>query len=507
MAHIPQDGFTAFQLFNQGFSYTYDDCIFHPGHIYFPADAVDLTGSITRNIHLRCPCVSSPMDTVTESTMAAAMAAVGGMGFIHYNNTPEEQAAQVAEAKRERVGFVSTALCLKPTNTVLDYLRLTRGHDVTSVCITEEGTVGSRFLGLVTAEDVDFLEDRATPLEEVMARDVATVPEGCSQEEAKKTLKESRQQFLPMLSAQGSSQTLVGLVSRSEMLKMLSYPPLGPPSLGTDGKVLVGAAVGTRPSDQQRVDLLVKAGVNAVILDSSQGDSTFQLSMLAHLKRAHPGLDVIGGNVVTSSQARRLIEAGADGLRVGMGSGSICTTQEVCAVGRGQATAVYKTACLASAMGKGVPIIADGGVKNSGHIVKAFALGAGSVMMGGFLAGTQEAPGEFFVQDGQKVKRYRGMGSLEAQQLGSATRYLGDTQKMVIAQGVAGSVKAKGSVLRLLPFTMQAVRQGFQDLGVKSLAEASRGLHGGTMLLEVRSGAAQSEGGISGMVSYEKRAF
>ncbi len=237
--------------------------------------------------------------------------------------------------------------------------------------------------------------------------------------------------------------------------------------------------------------------VDVVVLDSSQGDSVYQIEMVQHIKREHPGLDVICGNVVTSEQMMRLVSAGADGLRVGMGSGSICTTQEVCAVGRGQATAVYHTGRMGLSLG--VPIIADGGIRSSGTIVKALALGANAVMCGSMFAGTEEAPGDFQTVDGIRVKRYRGMGSLEAQANNSATRYYGESQKLIIAQGVSGTVKAKGSVKSIVLHTAQAIKHGFQDAGSQNIIEAHEALHSGTQRLEVRTGASISEGGVHDM--------
>ena len=263
--------------------------------------------------------------------------------------------------------------------------------------------------------------------------------------------------------------------------------------------------MGTREGDKARVAALVEAGVDAVILDSSQGDSVFQVSMIEHIKAVHPNVKVIAGNVVTRAQARRLIDAGCDSLRVGMGSGSICTTQEVCAVGRGQATAVYHVAREARL--RGIPIIADGGIQNSGHITKALALGASCVMCGSLFAGTWEAPGRFVVVDGVRVKAYRGMGSLDAMKQGSSTRYLGDKQKLQIAQGVAGTVRDKGSVRKTIPFLAQAVKQGFQDFGARSLARAHELLDDGSLRMECRSGAAQAEGGIHDMHSYQKKSW
>jgi len=497
-----EDGFSAEVLFKQGVSYTYDDLIFHPGFINFPTDAVDLSTRLTRNIQLRTPCVSSPMDTVTESSMAAAMATVGGIGFIHYNNQPQVQASLVKKAKSQRVAFVPDPVCLCPWDPIshIDRLKETKGFS--SVLVTEDGKVGSKLVGIVTSRDTDFVLDRSTEVREVMSRDIISAPADASLEEASKLLIQSKKSLLPLVTESGE---LSELLCRTDLKARRENPESGSPSLDANGKFLVGAAMGTRESDQIRLKLLVEAGVNVVILDSSQGDSIYQRQMIEYVKKVHPQLDVIAGNVVTAYQARNLIEAGADALRVGMGSGSICTTQEVCAVGRGQGTAVYKTAAVGDAMG--VPIIADGGIANSGHVVKALSLGASTVMMGSFLAGTDEAPGDFFIQDGLRLKKYRGMGSLEAMAKGSDARYLGDKSRLKIAQGVSGSVAAKGSVLRLIPYTLHAVKQGFQDLGTPSIRAAHDALCSGGIRLEVRTGAAQKEGGVHDLVSYEKRRF
>lgn len=330
---VLSDGFSAAALFKQGFSYTYDDLIFHPGFIDFAVDDVDLATSLTRNIKLRTPCVSSPMDTVTEENMAVTMAAVGGIGFVHYNNTPQEQAQIVKRAKNQKVGYVANPVCVSPSDSIstIDSLKACRGFS--SVVVTEDGELGSRLVGVVTSRDVDFVRDRSTQVREVMSRDVVTAPAGSSLEDAAKVLIQSKKSLLPLVTESGN---FVALLCRTDLKAFYELPLLGAPSLGSDGKILVGAAIGTRDSDKDRLKLLVEAGVNVVIVDSSQGDSMYQRGMIEYIKKVYPGLDVIGGNVVTAYQAKNLIDAGVDGLRVGMGSGSICTTQEVCAVGRGQ---------------------------------------------------------------------------------------------------------------------------------------------------------------------------
>ncbi|KAF3771874.1 Inosine-5'-monophosphate dehydrogenase [Nymphaea thermarum] len=418
-----KDGFTPEHLFNQGTSYTYDDVIFHPGYIDFPAESVDLTTNLTRNITLATPCVSSPMDTVTESSMAAAMAALGGIGIT-----------LVSHAKSLRFGFVSDPLCLSPSDTVGDASAILSSSSSSCILVTESGTTKSRLVGIVTERDLFAAPDQETRLSSVMTRDPISVPAETRFEQAAASLIAKKLKYLPLVSKDG---LLVELLSRDNVKKRMELPvSVARPSVGVDGKFLVGAAIGTRENDKERLEYLVKAGINVIVLDSSQGDSTYQKEMILYVKRTYPKLDVIAGNVVTSYQAQNLIKAGADALRVGMGSGSICTTQEVCAVGRAQATAVYKVASVASQ--SGVPIIADGGIQNSGHIVKALSLGASTVMMGSFFAGTEEAAGGYFYKvihilwknicvncmDGRRLKKYRGMGSLDAMTKGSDARYL-----------------------------------------------------------------------------------
>jgi len=366
------DGTTMLNLFGQGVSYTYDDVIFHPGYIGFSADQVDLTTNVTKNISIRTPLVSSPMDTVTEGAMAHAMASLGGLGCIHYNNTVEEQVAHVRNAKSRHVMSVFTPEVMRPDACVADLDALQQRRGFRSVVVTDTGVMGGIVKGIVTSRDIEFVTNRHTLLSDVMTTEleVARAEAGAelSAGEIEALLLKSKRGKLPICGAGGE---LLGLATRAELKNLKRCPPPGAPSLAPDGRILVGAAVGTRESDKERAAALLAAGANCIVLDSSQGFSQYQMEMIKHLKRSHEGIEVIAGNVVTGAQAEALIQCGADGLRVGMGSGSICTTQEVCAVGRGQATAVYKTAGVAAR--HGVPILADGGIQNSGHITKVSA--------------------------------------------------------------------------------------------------------------------------------------
>ncbi|XP_030966615.1 inosine-5'-monophosphate dehydrogenase 2-like [Quercus lobata] len=509
-SEIVEDGFASTRLFNQGYSYTYDDVIFLPHYIDFSTDDVSLSTNLTRRLPLYTPIVSSPMDTVTESAMAAAVASLGGIGIIHPNLSAQVQAAMVRSVKSRRVPFLSSPTFLSPSHRIssLDDFDASSPY----VLVTESGSPRSKFVGYVSKSDWLNLEDerKGSEVKSYMktSNDIV-VPWNQSLDQIESFFKEKDSDLGVLVRGNAdvaAESEVVDVVMKEDVERVRGNPRLGlGGTVGPDGGWRVGAAIGTRENDKERLEGLVKEGVDVVVLDSSQGNSIYQIEMIKYVKRVYPELDVIGGNVVTAAQAENLIKAGVDGLRVGMGSGSICTTQEVCAVGRGQATAVYKVASIASKYG--VPVIADGGISNSGHIVKALVLGASTVMMGSFLAGSEEAPGSYEYQNGRRVKKYRGMGSLEAMTKGSDQRYLGDTTKLKIAQGVVGAVADKGSVLKFVPYTMQAVKQGFQDLGASSLKSAHDLLRGGVLRLEVRTGAAQVEGGVHGLVSYEKKPF
>jgi len=500
------DGFAAQDIFAGSVSksgYTYDDLIILPGRINFGVHEVVLDSHFTKTIRLHTPIVSSPMDTVTESKMAIAMALEGGVGIIHTNMSIEDQANEVMKVKKYKSGFITDPVCISPTMLLSDLDELGKKCGFTGFPVTEDGRMGSKLLGLVTKRDTDFVAERtSTRVNSIMTKiqDIHSAEEGVDLTTAHKILTETKKGKLPIVTKTGR---LVALVARSDMHKRFDFPYA---TKDKNKSLIVAASVGTRPVDRDRVQALVAAGVDAIVVDSSQGDSMYQREMLMWMKKEFSELQVIGGNVVTKAQAKNLIDCGVDALRVGMGIGSICTTQEVCACGRAQASAVYQVAKLARA--HGVPIIADGGISSPGHIVKALTLGAGVAMCGSLLAGTEETPGDYYYNEGGvRLKRYRGMGSIDAMKKGSDDRYFGSNTSVKVAQGVSGSVQDKGSLHKYLPYLVQGIKHGMQDMGASSVDGLRSQLYSGQLRFELRSAAAQREGGVHGLHSFERKLF
>ena len=491
-----RDGQDASQLFTSGKGFTYADIILLPGYIDFDAVDVDLSSRLTRDITLRSPIVSSPMDTVTESKMAIALALMGGIGIIHYNNTPEEQVKHVARVKRYRNGFITEPVVVGPDATISDVRRIKRERGFSGIPITEDGTLRTPVIGIVTNRDMDFVESDDTPVKEVCTpRDrLITAPAGVTLPEANARIRETK---VGKLLVVDDEFRLVALVARNDLKKSRDFPDA---TQDDEGNLLCGAAISTHPRDRDRLDALVAAGLDAVIIDSAQGWSVWQLDLIRWIKQAHKDLQVIGGNIVTRQQAEALLDAGADALRVGMGPGSICITQARLAAGRAQATAVYHVSHACQK--RGVPVIADGGIGKIGALMKALACGASVGMMGSLLAGTTESPGEYFYKDGVRLKTYRGMASLEAMQAGGDKRYFSEHDRIKVAQGVTGTVVDRGSVQNFVPYMMQGLRHAMQDVGCRSVSQLHEQLHNGDLRFEIRSTGAQREGGVHSLHSY-----
>ena len=492
------DGLDGNTFFEERVGRSYDDFIMMPGHSDFGADEVDLESDLTKNITLKSPAVSSPMDTVTESEMAICMALLGGIGIIHYNNTIEEQVREVRRAKRFENGFIADPVVLGPNQRIRDIDKIKAEYGFSGVPITDDGTLGSKLIGLVTERDIDFEPNRDRFLKEMMtpACELVTAPQGVTLTEANEILRQNKKGKLPIVD---DESRLVALITRADLITNRSYPIA---SKSKDKQLLVGAAISSRAEARERLAELAREGLDVVVIDSSQGDSAFQTAMIEHAKETYPDLDTIAGNVVTERQCNRLMDAGADGLRVGMGPGSICITQDTMAVGRSQATAVYY--CAKAARERGVPVVADGGIAGAGDIAKALAIGASTVMMGSLLAGTQEAPGEYFYEGGQRLKKYRGMASLEAMEAGGAKRYFSEEDDIKVAQGVSGAVVDKGSLRDYLPYLIQSLRHALQDMGCRTVRQLHAALDEGALRFEARSVSAQRQGGVHGLHSYEE---
>eukprot|EP00930_Biecheleria_cincta_P056498 TRINITY_DN42602_c0_g1_i1.p1 TRINITY_DN42602_c0_g1~~TRINITY_DN42602_c0_g1_i1.p1 ORF type:complete len:497 (+),score=103.74 TRINITY_DN42602_c0_g1_i1:87-1577(+) len=482
------DGLDADSIFNSPcMGYNFEDLVALPA----PASSdreVDLTTALTRNVTIMSPFVSAPMDTVSEARMAIALALMGGIGVIHSNCTVEEQSRQVDMVKKWESGFIMDPFVLSPNNTIADLDRIREVHDVSSVMITETGQMGARFAGVVTARDIDFVEDRQTRLIQVMTpkAKMITASEPISLGDANKKLIASKKGKLPILNEGGE---LVAMVTRSDLKKTKSYPRA---SLDANRQLLVAASVEPRLSELTRVDALVEAGLDVLFLEASQGDSKEQVEMLRKVKKMYPSLDVVAGNVVTPRQAKPLIEAGCDALRVGMGCSTLNSFEEAVAVGRPQGSAVYHVARYASQYH--VPVIADGGCNSSSAATMALTLGASAVMFGSLLAGTAESPGDAFYHDGMRLKLFRGMGQMEVmpEHLEEKRYSQGGNNSGVkrLEGGYACAVVDRGPVKPLLMSFEEGVKRDLKRLGVSQIPELHEDLYAMKTRFQVRSAAA-----------------
>jgi IMP dehydrogenase len=432
-----------------GKALTFDDVLLVPAYSQVLPRDTSLATQLSRNIRLNLPLVSAAMDTVTEARLAIAIAQEGGIGIVHKNLTPRQQAAEVARVKRYESGILRDPITVTPETTVRQVHELQRQHGFSGFPVLE----GKSVVGIVTNRDLRFETRLDAPVREVMTprERLVSVGEGASLEEGKALMHKHRLERVLVLSAQGE---LRGLMTVKDITKQTDFPNAARDS---QGKLRVGAAVGVGEGTEERVELLVRAGVDALVVDTAHGHSAGVIDRVRWVKRHYPQVDVIGGNIATGEAALALAEAGADAVKVGIGPGSICTTRIVTGVGVPQIMAIDSVARALA--GSGVPLIADGGVRYSGDLAKAIAAGADSVMMGGAFAGTEEAPGEVVLYQGRSYKSYRGMGSIGAMQKGSADRYFqegdGDgsapmTSAKLVPEGIEGQVPYKGSVVGVI---------------------------------------------------------
>ena len=451
-----------------GKALTFDDVLLVPAYSQILPKDTSLATRFTRDIALNLPLVSAAMDTVTEARLAIAIAQEGGIGIIHKNLSVAEQAAQVAKVKRYESGVLRDPVVIRPDTTVRQVVKLSDELGVSGFPVVEDGKV----VGIVTGRDLRFETRMDVPVREIMTprERLVTVPEGTTPETAKALLNKHKLERLLVIN---DAFELKGLITVKDITKQLNFPYA---ARDDNGRLRVGAAVGVGPGTDERVEALVKAGVDVIVVDTAHGHSKGVLDRVRWVKHNFPQVQVIGGNIATGEAARALVEAGADAVKVGIGPGSICTTRIVAGVGVPQITAIDNVATALN--GTGVPLIADGGIRYSGDIAKALAAGAHCVMMGGMFAGTEEAPGEVILYQGRSYKSYRGMGSIGAMRAGSADRYFQENDESanpnadkLVPEGIEGRVPYKGSVVAIIFQMAGGIRAALGYCGCASIAE------------------------------------
>ncbi len=441
---------------------TFDDVLLIPRHADFAPSEADLSTRLTNKIRLNVPFISAGMDTVTESSLAIAMARQGGIGIIHKNMSIEDQADNVDKVKRSEHGVIVNPFFLTEDHVVADALDVMSKYHISGVPIVK----GKKLVGIITNRDLRFEDDPNRKISEAMTKDnLITAPVGTGLREAEEILKKSKVEKLPIVDADGN---LKGLITIKDIKKAIQYPNS---AKDAQGRLLCGAAVGCSGEYMDRVDALIEAGVDILVVDTAHGDSDNVVNAVIAIKKRHPDIQLIAGNVATAAGTEVLIKAGADAVKVGMGPGSICTTRVIAGIGVPQITAVMDCAEIADKYN--IPIIADGGIKYSGDITKAIAAGACTVMMGSMLAGTEESPGETMIYQGRRYKSYRGMGSLGAmnQTYGSSDRYFQEGQKKFVPEGVEGRVASKGSVSEVIFQMVGGLRAGMGYCGCRNIEQ------------------------------------
>lgn len=437
---------------------TFDDVLLIPAHSDVLPRDVDVRTHLTQNVTLNIPVMSAGMDTVTEAEMAIAMAREGGIGVIHKNMSIDEQAREVKLVKRSEHGIIVDPIYLAPDNTLSDADELMNKYHISGVPITENG----KLVGIITNRDMRFETDLSRPISDIMtSKGLITAPEHTTMEEAKRILQAHRIEKLPLVDDDGH---LKGLITIRDIEKMRKFPNSNKDS---DGRLKVAAAIGVTSDVEDRVEALLDAKADVLVIDTAHGHSEGVLQTIRRLRKAFPHLELIAGNVATYDATKALIEAGVSAVKVGIGPGSICTTRVIAGIGVPQITAIYD--CAKAAEGTGIPIIADGGIQYSGDIAKALGAGASCVMLGNLLAGTEEAPGEMIIYQGKNYKSYRGMGSLGAMQAGSKDRYFRQNAKKLVPEGIEGRIPYKGHVSDVLFQLIGGLRASMGYCGAKNI--------------------------------------
>jgi len=449
------------RFFGEGL--TFDDVLLMPAYSEVLPREVDIRSKITQEITLNVPMLSAAMDTVTEATLAIALAREGGLGILHKNMTIERQAEQVRKVKRSESGLIIDPITLEENATVGDALNLMRDNKIGGIPIVNKE---NKLTGILTNRDLRFETNKKALVKDLMtSENLITAPEGTDMKKAEKILRQYKIEKLPVVNKQGR---LVGLVTYRDILQLVNNPNSVKDKYG---RLLVGAAIGNTPDMLDRVSALQQVGVDVVVLDSAHGHQVKMINALKGIKKSFKNIQVIAGNIATASGAKALAEAGADAVKVGIGPGSICTTRIVAGIGVPQLTAIMEAASELKAMG--VPLIADGGIRYTGDMVKALAAGASAVMMGSVFAGTEESPGETIIYEGRKFKQYRGMGSIGAMQQGSGDRYFQDVEdgiKKLVPEGIEGRVAYKGSLTEVVVQYVGGLRAGMGYCGAPDIA-------------------------------------
>ncbi len=438
---------------------TFDDVLLVPGYADFLPKDADVRTRFTRGLELKIPIVSSAMDSVTEHRTAVTMAREGGLGIIHKNLTPADQAREVLRVKRAESGMVVDPVTVHPTVALHEALRLMREHNISGLPVVD----GDTPVGILTSRDIRFEKNLSQPVERLMTRKLVTVPPGVTSDRARELLHEHRIEKLLVV----EHGKLVGLITIRDLVQAERFPGANKDELG---RLRVGAAVGVGTDRGERVQALVEAGVDVIVIDTAHGHSKGVVDSLRATKSEHPSVQIVAGNVATAEATEMLIDAGADAVKVGIGPGSICTTRVVAGIGVPQVTAIVD--CSRAAAKRGVPVIADGGVKFSGDVVKALAAGAHSVMIGSLFAGTDESPGDLVLYQGRTYKSYRGMGSIAAMKKGSKDRYAQaevDEADKLVPEGIEGRVPYRGPLSNVVYQLVGGVRAGMGYTGCKTI--------------------------------------